>query len=224
VISILNTNAVVVAASKGDGKVVLLTRNNYDEFTQSKTAVVFIKFFAPWCGHCKKIKDNWQKLAEEYNNNDGDTNTKRRSGENDLEDYNGKRSYDDISAFAREQLVPMLCSPTTLELCVDDAARAAMNEYAGWSIDNLKSSILAAEQQLKAAERNFKNNVNRLTKGYEDAEETKRTATKRVLVSSGGDLTLMRQTIAMLLKRKQHQGGLQHQQEAEERNEHNNEL
>ena len=49
-----------------------------------------------------------------------------------------------------------VCSPTTLELCVDDTARAAMIEYAGWSVETLKASILFAEEELKAAEHNFK--------------------------------------------------------------------
>ena len=264
--TILPTNAVVAdtTSSKGDGKVVLLTRDNYDELTtQSKTAVVvFIKFFAPWCGHCKKIKADWQKLAEEYNNNNNNNGDNSGAGgilvaevdctdvangggkalcrrfkiesfptlkygdptDLDLEDYNGKQSYEEISAFAREQLVPMLCSPTSLELCVDDTARAAMIEYAGWSVETLTASILFAEQQLKAADHYFKTNTNRLTKGYEDAKETKRRASIREQIRPGGDSLLKRQTI-MMLKKKQNQRKLQQLLEADERNEHkNNEL
>ena len=39
-----------------------LDNNNWEEKTMGKT--VFIKFMAPWCGHCKKLAPTWAKLME----------------------------------------------------------------------------------------------------------------------------------------------------------------
>jgi thiol-disulfide isomerase/thioredoxin len=45
-----------------------LTTLNYDEMTAGKT--VFIKFYAPWCGHCKAMGPDWEKLMTEYKDHD----------------------------------------------------------------------------------------------------------------------------------------------------------
>ena len=44
---------------------VYLTTDNFDEMTQGKKGLVAFK--APWCGHCKKLKPDWDKLSDAVN-------------------------------------------------------------------------------------------------------------------------------------------------------------
>ncbi|KAL9182377.1 hypothetical protein ACHAXT_013029 [Thalassiosira profunda] len=45
-------------------KAVRLTTDNFDELTNGK--LVFIKFYAPYCPHCKEVAPDWNKLATHY--------------------------------------------------------------------------------------------------------------------------------------------------------------
>jgi len=47
---------------------------------------VFILFYAPWCGHCQKMKPDWEKLATKYKSVEGLTIAKIDATANDVED------------------------------------------------------------------------------------------------------------------------------------------
>jgi thiol-disulfide isomerase/thioredoxin len=41
-----------------------LTEENFSEMTSGKT--VFLKMYAPWCGHCKSMAGDWAKLEADF--------------------------------------------------------------------------------------------------------------------------------------------------------------
>lgn len=48
-----------------DDGVYVLTTSNFQDFVQRGD--VFIKFYAPWCGHCKSMKPAWHQLGQDLN-------------------------------------------------------------------------------------------------------------------------------------------------------------
>lgn len=50
-------------------QVVTLTDQNFNETLQS-AKYVMVKFYAPWCGHCKTMAPDYIKLADMVKDND----------------------------------------------------------------------------------------------------------------------------------------------------------
>jgi len=90
---------------------------------------------------------------------------------NNLEDYQGGRSYDDLSAFAKENLGPS-CGPANLDLC-DAEQKAKVEEAMALSDADLASKIAEGEKALEDAESNFKSEVEKLQAKYESLQKEK---------------------------------------------------
>ena len=49
-----------------------LTDDNFSKHTS--TGFHFIMFFAPWCGHCKRLEPVWLDLAKQYQSSEQNPN------------------------------------------------------------------------------------------------------------------------------------------------------
>jgi protein disulfide-isomerase-like protein len=59
--------ASAVLAAEND--VLVLTASNFDNIV-NQADLMLVEFYAPWCGHCKKLIPEYEKAAEELNKND----------------------------------------------------------------------------------------------------------------------------------------------------------
>jgi uncharacterized coiled-coil protein SlyX len=109
----------------------------------------------------------------------------------DLQDYQGGRDYDTLKKFAEENLKP-ICSPANIDLC-DDDKKKEIEKYQKMADDELAKMITEKEEEMKKAEKDFKELVDGLQAQYKEAMEAK-DATLESIKASG--LGLMKAVVA----------------------------
>lgn len=63
----------------------IVVGKNFKEIVIDNDNDVFIEFYAPWCGHCKKLVPEWDKLASDFSNVKGLTIAKMDSTANEVD-------------------------------------------------------------------------------------------------------------------------------------------
>eukprot|EP00566_Odontella_aurita_P021369 CAMPEP_0113537614 /NCGR_PEP_ID=MMETSP0015_2-20120614/6920_1 /TAXON_ID=2838 /ORGANISM="Odontella" /LENGTH=217 /DNA_ID=CAMNT_0000437121 /DNA_START=189 /DNA_END=842 /DNA_ORIENTATION=- /assembly_acc=CAM_ASM_000160 len=184
-------SAALLLAMAAPAAAIDLTPDNFEAETAGK--VVFLKMFAPWCGHCKKMKPDWDKLMEAFKDSEtqlvADVDctaegkpicdnagvkgfpTLKYGDPSDLQDYQGGRDYDSLEKFVKESLKPV-CSPANLDLC-DDEKKAEIEKLQAMSDEDLAASIETESKKLEAAEEEFKSEVQKLQETYQKLMEDK---------------------------------------------------
>jgi len=162
-----------------------LTPENWHEETEGRT--VFIKFFAPWCDHCREMAPAWEQLMIAFEKSDstliaevdcdgkgaelcqemGVENypTLKYGHPSNLENYDGAMEYEDLLMFASEKIGPV-CGPKSLELC-DAGQKVKIKKLQAEGIANLEKDIHETEMRIREAEVRFND---RLMKLHEETE------------------------------------------------------
>nr|CAB3264750.1 protein disulfide-isomerase A4-like [Phallusia mammillata] len=69
---------------KNSGPVKVVVGNTFDEIVLNKDKDVMIEFYAPWCGHCKKLEPIYKKLGKKLKDNNKVTIAKMDATANDI--------------------------------------------------------------------------------------------------------------------------------------------
>jgi len=74
-------------AHSGKGVRVLVGKD-HDQIVNDPTKNVLVEYYAPWCGHCKKLAPIWDELAAEFDNDPEIVIAKMDSTENEVANVN----------------------------------------------------------------------------------------------------------------------------------------
>eukprot|EP00227_Mantoniella_beaufortii_P017789 CAMPEP_0197591044 /NCGR_PEP_ID=MMETSP1326-20131121/12621_1 /TAXON_ID=1155430 /ORGANISM="Genus nov. species nov., Strain RCC2288" /LENGTH=230 /DNA_ID=CAMNT_0043156383 /DNA_START=72 /DNA_END=764 /DNA_ORIENTATION=- len=187
-----------------------LTAASFDAQVFESGKGAFVKFFAPWCGHCKSLAPAWNKLGDEFAESptiliadvdctkeadlckkygvSGYPTLKYFTGATGAmgDAYSGGRDFDALSAWSKENLGPS-CGPENLDLCTEEQ-KASIKAVSDMTLPAIDKEIEEAEAAVKSSDTELEELLKSLQAQYE-AGKTKK---EEVVAATSPRLTLLR--------------------------------
>lgn len=176
-----------------------LTESTFASATEGKNA--FIKFYAPWCGYCQKLKPDWDRLQSEFKSArsviiadvdctaGGESLCKKhgvqgyptikvfkKDGPKMGESYDGAREFAGLKRFVESNLLGPECSLADKEGCTKEELKILLESEA-MSVGDRRAKIKELESQISEKKKQAK-----------DMESEAKTMAKTLdLVKLGGE-------------------------------------
>jgi len=177
----------IAASFLASASAVELTEANFSEMTAGKT--VFLKFFAPWCGHCKSMAADWSKLEKDFEGHAialiGSVDCTDDAADpiceefnvegfptlmwgdvSSMETYEGDRVYKALKAFADENVTTAKCSIFNIDVC-SDIEKADIALIDAKSDQELLDAAEKISTLAKLEDKMFESFVDKIQKEYE---------------------------------------------------------
>jgi len=180
-------SAVAVSAQAVD-----LTADNFDDLVMNSGKNAIVKFYAPWCGHCKRMAPDWKKLGKKYKDHErvliGDVDATVHSElaqeygvrgyptlkvflAGEVEEYQGGRSLKDLKKYVVDNLMEAPCTSKDKDACSAEQL-AELEKAEALSPEERKKQLEEINAKIKATQKKHDALLESLQAQFKESQET----------------------------------------------------